>query len=169
MAGGAGFSLSVDASGLSPVVASGFWTTSASNYLGLNRGDGQFIQGDLLHFGFAFPVRAFGLDVIGGADMLNFADVGVRLTAGSFTLDTSKTADQQDGQGSYAFFLGVISDTPVANLTISGFSPGFMEYAVDDIRVAAAVPEPSTWLLLGAGLFIVFTWRRRNISLRVEM
>ena len=164
VSGGAGFSLSVSAGGDSPVVASGFWTTSGANYLGLNNVDGQFLSGDTLTFTFARPVAAFGLYVIGGADLANpaFGDVGVTMAAGASSVTTSKLPAQTDGQGSYAFFLGFVGQgSTLSSVVLTGFSPGLLEYAVDDVRLASAVPEPANAWLLAAGLLGLATWRRR--------
>lgn len=159
VAGGAGFTLAVDAGGLSPVVADTYWTSSTPNYLGLSGGDGQFIQGDLLTFTLGADARAFGVTIIGGADMLNFDDVGVRLAGAGFSVTTGNTALSQDGAGSHSFFLGVSSDAALGSLTLNGFSPGFMQYAVDDLRVSV-VPELPVWLMFGGGLAALL--RRRG-------
>ena len=165
VAGGAGFSLSVSASGDSPVVSSGFWTTSGPNYLGLNNADGQFLNGDTLTFTFARPVAAFGLYVIGGADLADpsFSDVGVQLASGAFSVSTTKLPDRTDGQGSYAFFLGFVgTGSTLGSVTLTGFSPGLLEFAVDDVRLVSAVPEPASAGLLAAGLLGLATLRRRK-------
>jgi hypothetical protein len=161
LSGGAGFMLSVDAGGLNAVVADRFWTSSGSNYLGLDGGDGQFIQGDRLSFSLATGVRAFGLSVIGGADLRDFADVAVRLSGSGFQVDTGSAPFAQDGAGSFAFFVGVVSDSPLDSVTLSGFSPGFMQYAVDDLRVAVVPEAPALWLF-GAGLAALLCRRNRS-------
>jgi hypothetical protein len=165
VAGGAGFSLSVSAAGSLAVVATGFWTTSGVNYLGLNNVDGQFLNGDLLTFTFARPATAFGVYVVGGSDLANpaFTDVGVQLTTGAFSVSTSKLPDRADGQGSFAFFIGVVGTGSTLNsVTLSGFSPGLLEYAVDDVRVVSSVPESASGQLLALGLLGLAAWRRHR-------
>jgi hypothetical protein len=48
----------------------------------------------------------------------------------------------------------------LSSVTLSGFSPGLLEYAVDDVQVASTVPEPAMGLLLAAGLLGLATLRR---------
>jgi hypothetical protein len=148
---------SIGAGGAPKVVTgTGLWSTSAGAFLG--SGDtanlGQFTGGDTLSFHFTQAVDAFGLYVIAGSDIL----------PGDFTLSAnghqvSNASLQQaltDGQGSYAFFLGLRASAPgegFIDLRLQS-SSFFYLYAVDDVRSAhlSPVPEVQTWAMALAGL-----------------
>jgi hypothetical protein len=138
------------------VTGTGLWSTSAGAFLG--SGDtanlGQFTGGDALSFHFTQAVDAFGLYVIAGSDIL----------PGDFTLSAnghqvSNAALSQaltDGQGSYAFFLGLRAGAPgegFSDIRLQSTS-FFYLFAVDDVRSAhlSPVPEAQTWALALAGL-----------------
>ncbi len=158
---------SIGAGGAPQVVTgTGLWSTSPGAFLGSSdtANLGQFTGGDTLNFHFAQAVDAFGLFVIAGSD----------IEPGDFTLSAnghqvSNTGLQQaltDGQGSYAFFLGLRSGTPgqgFSDLTLSSTS-FFYLFAVDDVQSAhlAPVPEAETWALALAGMLMLSALRVRR-------
>jgi hypothetical protein len=163
---GSGFTLELtggSAGSNLPVIATGLWTTSGTQYLGLDNFDTALEAGDALTFTFAAPVQAFGLFVIGGS---NVQSGDMRLTSGLSTITNSGTAAVSSGLGDYAYFLGFVSDNSdtftsvtldYATLTIGDLLP----IAVDDVVLAVNdggnsgggnVPEPGTLGLLIAGL-----------------
>jgi len=72
---------------------------------------------------------------------------------------------------SSAMFVGLIdAANPYSNIILingtSGLDVAFQDgFGYDDMTLAAAVPEPSTWGMLGLGLAAVGAWaRRRRVS-----
>ncbi|MDN3920813.1 PEP-CTERM sorting domain-containing protein [Roseateles violae] len=148
-----------------PTVQTGLWTSSGERFLGLNNGDQQFSNGDTLSFTLSGPVRAFGLYVIVGADVLA-GDLRLNTAGGSVSNAGSTTVG--DGAGSFAYFLGLVSSSNIASVTLEFGTPGDPSFlfnaAVDDVRLidAAAVPEPSRLALTGlGGLALLLAARRR--------
>lgn len=174
---GSGFTLgytSGSGSGLTPTVGNLYWTTSAFNYLGLDNADTAFEAGDSLTFTFASGVHAFGLYVIGTQD-IGAGDI--TLTAGPGTVGNQATADLNDGNGSYAFFLGLVSSdaNTFGSVTLNNLTPGtqrLLEIAVDDVVLArndggngtpgTGVPEPGTLVLSLAGMLAFGAAARRR-------
>lgn len=102
---------------------------------------------------FGTPVFAFSLDFSSAAmaHTVELYDVGGILIGSALAPNASG-------------FFGVRSDIAIDTAIVRNglFSPGNRDrYFIDDLR-AHAVPEPSTWLLVGAGLIAVTTWRRRT-------
>lgn len=174
---GSGFTLgytSGSGSGLTPTVGDAYWTTSASHYLGLNNVDTAFEGGDALTFSFASGVHAFGLYVIGTQD-IGLGDI--KLKVGADVVGNQATANLQDGAGSYAFFLGLVSNdaNTFDSVTLNNLAPGtqrLLEIAVDDVVLArndggngtpgTGVPEPGTLVLSLAGMLAFGAAARRR-------
>lgn len=159
---GAGFTLSSSAPD-TLLVADLFWTSSGTHYLGLDNPDTQFLSGDSLTFSFSAPVSAFGLYVIGGAD-LQAGDV--RLSAGGAdAFNGASPAIVDAASGSYVYFIGLVSSAgSFGSATLTGLPPAgsdFFLIAVDDVLLAHPVPEPSALALLSAGL-LGLGWARRR-------
>lgn len=158
---GAGFTLTLSgpsAASNVPTVNDAFWTTSGTHYLGLDNFDTAFEAGDALTIQFATPVRAFGLWVIGTQD-LGPGDIALGLAGTSISNGSSFVTD---GFGSYAYFLGLVTDDSAgfSSLTLSDLTPGstrLLNIAADDFISAAPgrgtpVPEPASLALVLLGL-----------------
>lgn len=174
---GSGFTLNYTSgseSGLTPTTSSQFWTTSGSTYLGLDNPDSAFEAGDSLTFNFASGVHAFGLYVIGTSDI---GPGDITLAVGGASVANGLFADLQDGAGSFAFFLGLVSDdaSTFSSVTLNNLTPGdarFLEIAVDDVVLARSnggpgnpggdVPEPGTLFLSLAGMLALGVIARRR-------
>lgn len=172
---GSGFTMTLsglDAPALMPTVGNQFWTTSGSNYLGLDNGDTAFEVGDSVTFTFASPVKGFGLFAVGGQDVIA-GDVG--LTTGSTSIANGATADQMDGNGSFAFFIGLVSNdsTLIDSVTLNVLTPAsarLLPISLDDITLASSqgigqpVPEPGSLMLmlLGCGLLLLAAFIKRR-------
>jgi hypothetical protein len=63
-------------------------------------------------------------------------------------------------------FLGFVSDGPLVSLNVSATQPAFGStwVAVNDLTLAAPVPEPQTYLLMLAGLGVVAGMARRRLA-----
>ena len=126
-----------------------FDTTSGTNFLGTD--DADILQGgDDIDLGFD-PVNAIGMYFISNDD--DILDGDIELTAGGATASLDVSMIQTTlPDGSNVFFLGIIDDmSPFSTASITSACVGCFLFNVDDI-VTARVPEPSTLLLLSAGL-----------------
>lgn len=102
---------------------------------------------------YAFGGNFFATNVLG-----EVASGGLTVTATDINgLSFSRTLTG----GSLSGFVGFVSDTPLASVTVSITSPNTSVYAsVDNI---VAVPEPATWaLLLAGGVFALRAGARRR-------
>ena len=171
---GSGFTLMLsgpDAPGMTPTVGDQFWSTSGTHYLGLDNPDSALEAGDALNFTFGSGVHAFGLYVIGTHD-IGAGDI--TLSAGGDTVANSAVANLSDGAGSFAFFLGFVSDdantfdsVTLHNLTLQ--DPRLLNIAVDDVTLArndagTQVPEPATLLLFLMGMLAAGAVTRRRFN-----
>jgi len=158
---GSGFTLDTSASafGLTPSVGATFWTTSGTHYLGLDNPDTAFFSGDSVTFGFTAPTHAFGLYVLTGRDV---QPGDLQLSAGGADVFNGGTPAASDGNGSFAYFIGLVSTgAGFGSATLTGLN-GFYVYSVDDVVLANPVPEPGTVALFGAGLAALGFMRRRS-------
>lgn len=154
---------------MTPTVGDLFWTTSGTHYLGLDNPDTAFEAGDELTFTFASGMRGFGLYVIGTQD-IGAGDITLTTSTGSVA--NAAVANLSDGQGSYAFFLGLVSDdaTTFSSITLHNLTlldPRLLNIAIDDVTLARQrddnqVPEPGALLLCLTGLLIAARTRRQG-------
>lgn len=128
----------------------GLWNPSGTHFLGVDDPGNldQFSSGDTLTFTFSSALRAFGLYVVAGRDVIA-GDLS--LWVGGTALNNGMQADAlTDGAGSYAYFMGfVASDAGDAFSSIMLQSNGdfFFVFDVDDLRFTqrgdvSNVPEP---------------------------
>lgn len=116
---------------------------------------GQFqdrlVPGSSTTFNFTSAQSAFGgiFDLSPGG-----AGLGIRFTLGRLGGGT-EVVTQQVANNCVGCFFGFSSTNPFTSVTLnSGTQGGFAEtYNLNDLKVAAAVPEPSTWafMLIGFG------------------
>jgi hypothetical protein len=169
---GSGFTLLLsgpDAPGMTPTIGNQFWTTSGLNYLGLDNPDSALEAGDSLTFTFGSGVHAFGLYVVGTQD-IGAGDI--TLTTGADMVANNGVANLTDGAGSFAFFLGFVSDdaTTFGSVTLNNLTlldPRLLNITVDDVTLARndggnQVPEPATLLLFLMGMLACGAVARRH-------
>jgi len=169
---GSGFTLALsgpDAPAMTPTVGDLFWTTSGMHYLGLDNPDTAFEAGDELTFTFTSGMHGFGLYVIGTQD-IGAGDITLTTSTGSVA--NAAVANLSDGQGSYAFFLGLASDdaTTFSSITLHNLTlldPRLLNIAIDDVTLSRQrddnqVPEPGALLLCLTGLLIAARTRRQG-------
>ncbi len=161
-----------DAPALQPTVSDQFWTTSGTKYLGLNNADTAFQVGDFLTINFGTAVQAFGLFIIGGGDLLG-GDIS--LDTGANSIFNAASAEFGDGNGSYAYFLGFVSnDASTFNSVTLRYTslqpPALLPIALDDMVLASndgdtPIPVPATTPLILMGLLLIYlNVRRKSIS-----
>jgi hypothetical protein len=152
-----------------PVVTNNFVATTPPNGLG-STSFGYFASTESATISFATPITAFAIDIN------TFA-----LTSGDYLadLDVGSTVPSRVvyfGESSFGQFFGFTSDTPFSRVIITPTSAsGDVRFSYtldtvifgDEMNVLSAVPEPSTWVLLGSGLAVLPTlrkWNRRSGS-----
>lgn len=152
------------------VATNALWTISGTHFLGdTDPGNfDQLLSGDSVTFSFATAVHAFGLYVVTVSD----TQAGdLTLSAGAHSVSNGAQAQAiADGQGSYAYFLGLSASTPsegFTSITLSTSNAGFYVFSVDDVRHSSlsAVPEPEGWALASVGVTLgglVLARRRRH-------
>ncbi|MGM9514870.1 PEP-CTERM sorting domain-containing protein [Roseateles sp. DB2] len=148
-----GFSVSGStAVGLAPSVRNqaGLWNPSGTHFLGVDDAGNldQFSSGDTMTFTFSSALRAFGLYVVAGGDVI---EGDLTLSIGSTVLSNGpQSGAMTDGFGSYAYFMGFVAgDAGDAfnSITLKSKGDFFFVFDVDDLRFTPAgkasdVPEP---------------------------
>lgn len=139
------------------VATNALWTSSGTHFLGTTDPGNfdQLLSGDSVTFSFASAVHAFGLYVVTVSD----TQAGdLTLSAGAQSVSNGAQAQAiTDGQGSYAYFLGLSASSPsegFTSITLSTSNAGLYVFSVDDVRHSSlsAVPEPQAWALASAAL-----------------
>lgn len=146
------------------IVLDGFAIEADGNHGSANGGcpelcppmvQGGFFRGDVHdsppevsynEFVFHAPVSAFALELFDVEDNL------ISVYGDGFSELVYVDDDER-------LFLGFVLDAPVSRF---GFGADFQGFSVDDVRWVTAIPEPSTALLLGAGLVAVSARHRRT-------
>ena len=107
------------------------------------------------------PTSALGFNVF-----LNDSPFSVEFFSGATPLGTL-TYDSPPVAGDNLGFAGIISDIPITRFVVLAVNGEQINTGVDNIRVAAAIPEPGTWamMLIGFGA-IGFSMRRSHSQLR---
>jgi hypothetical protein len=171
-ASGSGFTLTLgggSAGSNRPSIGTQFWTTSGSQYLGLDNPDTALEAGDTLTFSFDSAQQAFGLYFIGGSDVLG-GDIRLSANSGANIVTNSAIYDLTDGSGSFAYFLGFASNdsSTFSSVTLDYAVLGLgdlLPIAIDDVVLARSsgnpdpdpnrVPEPGTLALMLSGLALI--------------
>jgi hypothetical protein len=145
-------------------VTNGSTTTSSPNSLGANV-TGDLLPEDSIVFGFSSPITAFGIDILASNSNRDAGAFTATTGAGDvipsifdpFPLGFTPPLD-------FGHFVGFRSDTAFSSVTIDATRPSF-SYGLDNMRgVTGTVPEPSTLLLLGAGLVGMAAWRWKRAA-----
>ncbi len=142
------------------VVTSDFLATTPPNGLG-STSFGYFGPTESAVISFAAVITAFAIDINTFAP--NSGDYVATLNIGS----TINSRPVYFGGSSFGEFFGFTSDTPFTSVTIRASAGGdaLLPYTLDTLifgeasNLRAAIPEPSTWILLAIGLGLLFAWR----------
>lgn len=160
--GGITFTYSIGPPPTDMMVATGFDTTSGSNYLGLDDAGNydQFIDGDQFTLGFATPINAVGMYFITGDPLIN-GDIQVVTSSG--TAVNSSVVNISLADGGLAYYIGLVSDTQFTSAAIQydAGSGGNFLFNVDDITTSV-VPIPAAVWLFGSGLIGLIGVSRRK-------
>lgn len=133
---------------------------NGQNFFGWGNGDGN--DGPTTTLTFTQPVFAFGFDWF-NTDTTDRYQITLNPSGQNFV---SPPFDF-NSQG----FFGIVSDTPIDSVTISTLEfGGFVDTeGFDNVRVAlAAVPEPTTWAMIGMVTLGTgaMTWRKRRQAMK---
>ncbi|MGJ8673880.1 PEP-CTERM sorting domain-containing protein [Rubritalea sp.] len=132
---------------------------SGSTTLSYGQGTDASLAGFNLSSAYAFDINFVDYDLPGG----NLLTVAISVTSGGSSTSVSKSLTTNGGLLSYNFseFSGAdFSDVDQIDLVIT--APSGADYSIDSFTaVTAAVPEPSSAILLGLGLSFGLVRRRR--------
>lgn len=134
-------------------------TTSGNNSLS---GDGSFfLSGNELSFGFSSLTQAIGLFIIDDVEPGSILENDIQLIAGGLSVFNLATPERILADRSNVFFLGLIDTDGFDSAQLISFGDPddpFFIFNVDDVTTVALnsqVPEPSSYLLLSLGLFML--------------
>lgn len=135
-------------------------TSGGALSLGLDNLDEALQDGDVLSLALASPVNALGLFVI-TSDAAAADEILLMTSVG--TAYNSATQETTLGDGGIVYFVGLISDTLFSSATLEFADDAEINfvYNVDDI--VTAIPEPGTFVLLGAALLGLTVMGRRHL------
>lgn len=147
-------------------VANMFDTTSGTNYLGTDLAGNSFASQDNFTVTLPTSSTAIGMYLLVGGP-LNGNDFTLSVAGGSAM--NSATPEMTLGDGTMVYFLGLTSSSAFTSATLQVTTPGGPAdgpyWNVDDLsygkKFVSTTPEPSTLLLLGAGLAAVVRRRKK--------
>ena len=164
----AGFSTIIPT--VSPVVRTagpyGYTAAAPGNFFGGGTNGNPFLSTTDAEVTITFSAFSAGVRGIGG----NFFDSNIsgQFAAGDITVSTtdgSGTVSQTIIGATASSFLGFVSDGPITRMTVVAVQPaggGFLWPSVDNLTLAAAVPEPGTSALMLGGLGVLCALARRR-------
>ncbi len=127
--------------------------TDGANYIEIN----QFTP--TITFLFSSAINKFGLTI---TDYGDFTATPLAFSTNAGASGSAAAGSKPDGNEQ---FFGIIDTTPFTSITFTGSDP----FAIDGVRFgsgAGTVPEPTSALLLGAGLLAVVAARRGQRRIR---
>lgn len=101
-----------------------------------------------------------------GAPPIKLVDVTVNGSTSGFAFSVGSSTRALMGWQPYSFTFLASGSSTVLSFAASNQPPGFFGPALDNVSVAAAVPEPATWAMMLTGFFGlgVIARRRRVIA-----
>ena len=144
------------------MVASGFDTSSGTQYLGYNDPSASaLLSGDSVTMNFSQTIHAIGLFIIAHPDDFGFQDDAI-LSAGGTQISNPLAPAEILGDGGATYFMGIIDTDGFTLADLSTICCGFFEFNIDDIQFASfsvqdtpKIPEPSAIALLVFGALLV--------------
>lgn len=136
-------------------------TTSGLQSLGLINYDNSFYDGDGFEIQLDEPISALGMYFITSDPVI---DNEIQLSTNAGDAYIASGTEEILADGSFAYFLGLKSDTTFSTASIGFLDNGIhFAYNVDDITTARSeVPEPSSLLLMLTGVLGLVARTRRK-------
>jgi PEP-CTERM motif len=141
--------------------SNGFWTGALGPMAGVNDANVFYGVTDTMTFSFANPVSAVG-------GFLNYYPDGITTPTTIAVYDAQGTLIESydltfatDGSDDSGAFYGFLESSPI----IKSFTLTDNYLAIANLTTATATPEPSSLLLIGAGLLGVVGYGRKRLGL----